>query len=259
MAHNPTIIVTGASRGLGAATARLAAAYGASVVLNARSSGALEALATEIRQAGGEAFVSAGDISQFEVCRRIVADAMEGFSRIDAIINNGGVIEPIAPIARADPQEWLHNWQVNALGAVMLVQQALPHLRQVSGRVINVSSGAAMRAIPGWGAYSLAKIAIQHFTAILAIEEPSITAIAVRPGVIDTEMQRTIRERGASGMPAAEYDKFAQRYKQGMLLPPELPGRAVARIALSAPHEWSGESMNWDDPRLQQLVGEMDA
>ncbi|HLE52606.1 MAG TPA: SDR family NAD(P)-dependent oxidoreductase [Anaerolineales bacterium] len=259
MGQKKTIIITGASRGLGAATAHIAAGYGASVVLNARSSSALEEVATEIRQAGGEAFVSSGDIGQWDVCYRIIADAIGQFSRIDAIVNNGGAIEPIAPISLADPQEWMRNWNVNALGPVMLVQKALPYLRKVCGRVINVSSGAAIRPIPGWGAYSMAKVAIQHFTGILAIEEPSITAIAIRPGVIDTEMQRTIREQGAAGMPAAEYERFVQRYKQGMLLPPELPGRAVASLALSAPHEWSGESIAWDDPRVQRLVADMNA
>jgi len=139
-------------------------------------------------------------------------------------------------------------------GPVMLTQAALPHLRQRAGRVINVSSGAAVKVIQGWGAYCVAKAALNHFTRVLAEEEPAITAIALRPGKVDTAMQETIRKEGAGGMTASAHAGFVEAHARGELLPPEQPGRALAVLALHGPREWSGEFISWDEEKLQLLV-----
>jgi NAD(P)-dependent dehydrogenase (short-subunit alcohol dehydrogenase family) len=115
---------------------------------------------------------------------------------------------------------------------MMLTQAALPYLRQHRGRVINVSSGAATYAIPGWGAYCTAKGALNQFNRVLSIEEEMVTAVAVRPGVIDTDMQAIIRQMGAVGMPESAYQRFVQMREAGELLPPEAPGGAIAVLAL---------------------------
>lgn len=250
----PTIIVTGASRGLGAAIAGLAVQFGARAVLNARSVDALEQEAQKIHLSGGQALVVAGDVSHEEDCRAIIESTLHEYGRIDALVNNGGVIEPIDPIAEADLQAWEKNLAVNLLGPVMLTQMALPALRQSHGRVINISSGAAVNVIPGWAAYSTAKAGLNYFTRLLAAEEPEITALAVRPGLVDTQMQATIRETGKGHMAESNYNRLASVYEQGRLLPPELPGRAIACLALSAPHAWSGDVLQWDEERVQALV-----
>lgn len=251
-----TIIVTGASRGLGAAAALIAARMGANVVLNARSEGDLAAVAASIHSAGGSGLPIPGDVSQPEACRQLVARAVEQFGHLDAIINNAGVIEPIAPIADTDPRAWHENWAINLLGPAMLVQAGLPFLRQRFGRVINVSSGAAVNAIPGWAAYCTAKAALNHFTRVLADEERQITAISLRPGAVDTAMQVTIRRRGAGVMHAAWYDRFVRYHADGALLPPESPAQAAAVLALHAPHEWSGRFIPWSDDQVQELVNQ---
>lgn len=251
---NPTVIVTGASQGLGAAAARLVAQLGASVVLMARTEDSLQAVAGEIEQAGGQALVVAGDVSRPEDCRLVVERAVERFDGIDSLVNNAGILEPIGPIREADPEAWNKSWAVNVLGPVMMCQAALPYLRRSKGRVINVSSGAATNAIEGWGAYCLSKAAINHLTRMLAVEEPDVISIAVRPGVVDTEMQKTIRQRGAEGMPQAEYERFVSYHEQGELLPPEVPGCTLAVLAIHARREWSGEFMPWDHPEIQSLV-----
>ncbi len=250
-----TIIITGASRGLGAAAARIAAEMGANVVLNARTEGALDAVVTSIRAEGGAALAIPGDVSTPEDCRALLAAAVERFGGLDALVNNAGIIEPIAPIAEGRLEAWTQNLAVNVLGPVMLTQAALPYLRKRAGRVINVSSGAAVKVVPGWGAYSAAKAAINSFTNILAAEEPEITAIAFRPGAVDTAMQDVIRRDGATGMPDEFHKKFVNLFAGGALLPPELPGKALALLALDAPHEWSGEFIPWDDARIQKLAG----
>ncbi len=254
-----TIIITGASRGLGAAIARAAAELGAAVVLNARSAEALEAAAGQIAAAGGTALAVPGDVSRDDDCERLVDAAVSRFGRLDALVNNAGILEPIAPIAEADPQAWQRSWAVNVLGPVLMTRAALPHLRESGGRIVHISSGAANRPVVGWGAYCTTKAALNHLNRVLALEEPTLTTIAVRPGAVDTPMQGVLREKGAAGMTPEEHARFIRRYEEGDLLPPELPGRAIAVLALHAPHEWSGEFLSWDDDAVQALVREATA
>jgi NAD(P)-dependent dehydrogenase (short-subunit alcohol dehydrogenase family) len=250
----PTVIISGASRGLGAATARIAGQMRANVALMARSGDELAGVAQEIEQTGGRALVIVGDVRQPADCQRAITETISHFDGVDALVNNAGLLTPIAPIADGEPQAWEANWAVNLLGPVMLTQAALPHLRQRNGRVINVSSGAAINVIPGWAAYSAAKAALNHLTRILAEEEPDITAIAFRPGVIDTAMQATIPREGASGMPEEVYARFVRYHESGELLPPEVPGCALVILAFYAPHEWSGAFLPWNNEDVQSLV-----
>ena len=252
--NRKTIIITGASRGLGAAAAKIAAQQGANVVLNARSEDKLTQIVQQITQAGGEALAVAGDVSQLETCQRIVAKTIEHFGGIDGLINNAGVIDPIMPLAKSDPVAWQQNFAINILGPLMLTQAALPYLRASKGRVINISSGAAISAIPGWSAYCATKGALNQFNRSLAVEEPDITAIALRPGIIDTDMQAQIRRDGATGMPNQAHQRFVGFHTAGKLQPPEVPGRALVALALHAPHEWSGEFISWDEERVQALA-----
>lgn len=247
------VLITGASRGLGAAIARILAEMGTAVVLNARSVDPLRELMAEIEANGGTALALPGDVGQLDTCRWLVAETIEAFGRLDTVVHNAAVIDPIAPIAVADPQAWQTAVSVNLLGPVWLTQAALPHLRRQQGRVISVSSGAAEYGIAGWGAYCTTKGALNQFNRVLAEEEERITAVAVRPGVVDTAMQDEIREKGATGMPTEAHSRFVEMHKQGNLLPPEKPGRAIALLALRAPREWNGRFLSWDDPDIATL------
>lgn len=250
----PTILITGASRGLGAAAARMAAEMGANLAITARSETGLAAVAAAIRSQGGAVLVAPGDVTDTAFPARLLAQISARYGRLDALINNAGMLEPVAKIAEADTAVLRQNIAVNLIGPMALTQAALPYLRQSRGRVINVSSGAAVKAMPGWAAYCASKAALNHFTRVLAVEEPEITAIAVRPGVVDTAMQRVIREEGRAGMPADVHARFIHFHEQGDLLPPEQPGRALAALALYAPPAWSGEFLNWDDEQVQALL-----
>lgn len=249
-----TILITGASRGLGAAAAKVAAKMGANVVINARSEDELDRVADEIRKSGGEVLSVPGDVSKTEDCHRLVDRTLVEFGQLDAIVNNAGIIKPIAPIAEGNAEDWMKNLNINLLGPILLTQTALRHLRMRNGRVISTSSGAAVRVIQGWGAYCTAKAGLNHFNGVLASEETEITAITFRPGVMDTEMQSTIRREGDVGMPAETYARYVRLHQEGNLLSPELPGRALAVLALHAPREWSGEFIAWDEDRVQALV-----
>lgn len=253
MTH-PTVLITGASRGLGAAVAQTTAQMKANVVLMARSAGDLESVAGAIRTAGGQALVVVGDVRQAADCQQAVEEAVTHFGRLDALVNNAGILEPISPIAEGDPRAWEKNWAVNVLGPVMMTQAGLPHLRQGKGRVINVSSGAAVSVVSGWAAYCVAKAALNHFTRVLAEEEPSITAIACRPGVVDTALQKQIRREGALGMPAEVHARFLRYHEEGELLPPAVPACSLTALALYAPADWSGTFLSWDDEIVLSLV-----
>ena len=248
------VLITGASRGLGAAAARMAARLGSQVALMARSVGDLAQVASEIQDAGGQALALSGDVRLVGDCRRVVDETVAHFGRIDALINNAGILGPIGPLAQADIEGYEKNWAVNVLGPVMMFREALPHLRQRKGRILNVSSGAAVHAVEGWGAYCLAKGAMNQLTRMIAAEEPDVTAISFRPGVVDTEMQATIRRQGRNGMPDEVYHRFVSYHQQGALLPPRIPGCVLAVLALHAPAEWSGSFLSWDDPEVQSLA-----
>jgi NAD(P)-dependent dehydrogenase (short-subunit alcohol dehydrogenase family) len=251
------VLVTGASRGLGTAVARSVAEMGAAVVLNARSAEPLYELMADIEASGGTALALPGDLGRLETCRWLVAETIETFGRLDGLVHNAGVIEPIAPIAEADPQRWQTAVAVNLLAPMWLTQAALPHLRRQQGRVISVSSGAAEYGIPGWAGYCTTKGALNQFNRVLAEEEPSITAVAVRPGVVDTAMQDVIRQHGTTGMSREAHGRFVRMHEQGKLLPPEKPGRAIALLALHAPLNWSGRFLSWDDAEVAALENGM--
>jgi NAD(P)-dependent dehydrogenase (short-subunit alcohol dehydrogenase family) len=250
----PVVIITGASRGLGAACAQIASQAGAGVVLCARSEQDLVELVDQILAEGSHALAVIADVSSTADCQRIVYETISRFGRIDALINNAGILEPIAPIATGEIGGWLDNIKINLLGAVMLSQASLPYLRNQSGRIINVSSGAAINVVPGWGAYCASKAALTHFTRVLAAEENEITTLSFRPGVIDTEMQATIRNVGKLGMQKDNYDYFVNLHSQGELLPPEIPARSLVALSLYAPRELSGKFISWDDEAVRQLV-----
>lgn len=254
--EKPVVLITGASRGLGAAAAHAAADLGARVVLTARSAGALQEQAQRIRSGGGECLVVTGDLLVEEDVRRMVERSVDGWGRLDAVVNNAGVLEPIARIAEAPIDAWERNIQVNLLGPFVLTRFAIPHLRMTGGRVVNVSTGAAVKVTVGWSAYSAAKAALNLFTRYLAEEEPDITSVALRPGAVETEMQRKIREEGQSGMQEEKYTRYVRLHREQKLLPPEKPGKSMAVLALYAPVAWSGEFIAWDEDRVLALVRE---
>jgi NAD(P)-dependent dehydrogenase (short-subunit alcohol dehydrogenase family) len=252
-----TVIITGASRGIGAETAHIVARAGAQVVLFARSADALERQAEMIADAGGTAVAVVGDTSNAEDCSRLVRTTIEAFGSIDSLVNNAGVIQPMSLITNVDIQGWMESWEINFFGPLMLSQLAIPYIKHRRGRIVNVSSGAAKRAVLGWGAYSTAKAALDHLTLILAAEEKDITCVGVRPGVVDTAMQEMIVGQGGEGMPIEEHAKFVKQKAEGRLLPVEKPAQAIAALAITAPQEWSGKTLNWNDDTVQELVMEL--
>lgn len=244
------VLVTGASQGLGAAIADRLAIAGCRLVLAARGEDALRTMADRLRSHGGEVTAKPGDVSGPGFCRDLVETVLTAHGRLDALVNNAGVLRPLARVGEVDPAAWRYNLAVNLLGPFYLIREALPVLRQSGGRIVNISSGAALRPVAGWSAYCAAKAALTHLTRVLALEEPEVTAVALRPGVVDTDMQTLIRTDGAAAMTPEQMARFQALKEKGNLEPPEVPGRVAAWLALHAPLSWSGELIETNDPRI---------
>ena len=177
-----TAIVTGASRGLGLALARALAERGWRLVIDAREPGPLNEVATELALTTNVAALP-GDVADPEHRAALVAAAG---GRIDLLVNNASILGPSPQPALADyPLDTLeHVYRVNVLAPLALIQLAAP------GRVLNVSSDAAVEAYEGWGGYGSAKAALDHLTAILAAEHPGLRIYAVDPGDMRTRMHQ---------------------------------------------------------------------
>ncbi|MHC4459695.1 MAG: SDR family NAD(P)-dependent oxidoreductase [Planctomycetota bacterium] len=248
----PVIVVTGASQGIGASVARWLGKIGARVTLIARSKQLLNQVAGDVERLGGNPLPISMDVADAKACRRSIGNTIEQFGRLDALVNNAGIFEPMATVARADPDAWQYNIQVNLLGPVYMTMAAIAELHKQNGRLINVSSGAANRVIESGSAYCAAKAALNHFTRVLATEEPALTAIAVRPGVVDTQMQALLRSKGPREMRPEQAAHYQNLKTIGKLEPPHVPARTIAWLGLYAPHDLSGMFLDYDDPRISK-------
>src|SRR4051794_15323018 len=180
----PTAIVTGASRGLGLALSRALAERGWRLVIDARERGPLDAAATEL-SAHTDVAALAGDVSDPEHRAALIAAAG---GRLDLLVNNASVLGPSPQPALAgyplDAFEHVHR--VNVLAPLALIQLALPY----GPRIVNLSSDAAVEPYEGWGGYGSSKAALDHLTAILAVERHDLRVYAVDPGDMNTRMHQ---------------------------------------------------------------------
>ncbi|KAI0019102.1 short-chain dehydrogenase [Xylariomycetidae sp. FL0641] len=231
-------IVTGASRGLGLAIAQALLRDSHKVFLVARSENDLQTIKSQ--HPSLVEFTSA-DLGDLKTPSKIISSAVKAFGKIDGIVINHGTLSPIGKIADADPEEWRRAYNINFFSALGLAKEAIPELRKSQGRLVFVSSGAANGAYAGWGCYGTSKAAMNHLNAHLAVEEPSITSVAVSPGKVDTAMQKQIRDEGKTGMAADVHASFVDEHASGRLLRPEQPGNVIAKLVVGATGELSGK------------------
>ncbi|KAL8889795.1 MAG: hypothetical protein Q9215_002983 [Flavoplaca cf. flavocitrina] len=237
-----TIIVTGASRGVGFAIAEYLISESHNVVLLARTAGPLETLKAK---SPAQVSVCAGDLAEYPIAEKSVAIANKDFGQLDGLILNHGILAPATRIADSSPEEWRHCFDVNFFSLIAFVKAALPSLRISNGRVIFTSSGASTKAYSTWGAYGASKAAMNHLNLTLAAEEPSLTCLSIRPGVVDTQMQSDIRNVHSSLMDEKDVAKFQTLHQEGQLLKPEQPGHVIARLALNASRQLSGRFLEY--------------
>lgn len=248
MSNSKVIILTGASRGVGLAIAHYLLRQSHRLVVVARSEQPLRELE---KQYAGQVAVIAGDLSDFSLGPKAVDLATSYWKRLDGLIVNHGVLDPVKRLSDSSAEEWRTAYDVNFFSAIAMAKAALQPLRESQGRIIFTSSGAATHAYPTWGAYGSAKAAMNHLAMTIASEEKDITTIAIRPGTVDTEMQRDIREKHNNAMDASDAKKFAELKSTGSLLRPEQPGHVMAKLVLDAPKELSGMFLQWNADELK--------
>ena len=184
------VAITGASSGIGEATALVCAEAGAAVALGARREDRLRTLAMRIKNSGGEAAEFPADVGDESQAERFMTRAYERFGRLDALVNNAAIVFG-GPIAGADTQQWREMVQTNVMGVLYCTHAALPLIRASGGgHVVNVTSLGGRRALAGSGIYSLTKHAVRGFSEALRQElaGQGIRVTVVCPGAVLTEM-----------------------------------------------------------------------
>lgn len=201
-------LVTGASSGIGEATARELALHGAAVALVARRKDRLDALAEELRGAGARTLVIEADVTDRAAAQAAVADTVAEFGRLDIVVNNAGVML-LGPIEQAPVEEWERMVQLNVLGLLYVAKAALPHLLAAAddeprraADLVNVSSVAGRQVRLGSGVYNLTKHGVGAFSESLRQEVTGrhVRVSLVEPGAVDTELAGHNRPEIQEGM-----------------------------------------------------------
>jgi NAD(P)-dependent dehydrogenase (short-subunit alcohol dehydrogenase family) len=214
-------LVTGASRGIGAATAEAIAAAGADVVLAARDRDALDAVARRIRDAGGEATSVPADVSSIEDVERLFA-AVDAEGTLAALVCAAGVLTP-APFADTTQEVWEQTLGVNLTGSFLCCRGAFRAMRAAGGgRIVNIASLSGVYAtekFPGLAAYNVSKYGVIGLTEAIAVEgkEHGISAICVSPGAVDTQMLRRANPELRPGLTPADLGELIVALLDGPL------------------------------------------
>ncbi len=223
-----SVIITGASSGIGAATARLLAREGARVVLAARRADRLDALRAEIEDAGGTALVVETDVTDRAQCEALIAQTVEAFGRVDVLVNNAGVM-PLSLAESVRMDEWMQMVEVNINGVLYCTGAAIPHMiSQEAGHIVNVSSVAGRRVFYGGSVYCATKHAITAFSEGLRMElgpRHGIRVTSIEPGAVATELFQAIED------PA--FKESAPEFKATPIAPEDIA--EAIRYAVSAP------------------------
>jgi NADP-dependent 3-hydroxy acid dehydrogenase YdfG len=224
------VVITGASSGLGEATARHLSAQGATVVLGARRTDRIEALAGELSASGGKALAIATDVTHCDQVERLVDAGAQTYGRIDVMINNAGLM-PQAPLDRLKIDEWERMIDVNIKGVLYGIAAALPHMkRQKAGHFINVSSVAGHKVGQGFAVYAATKYAVRALSEGLRqeVKPYNIRTTVISPGAVATELPNTATDPDSA-------DRVRKFYAD-VAIPADSFARAAA-FAISQPEE----------------------
>lgn len=224
------VVITGASRGLGEATARMLSAEGASVVLGARRLDRIQRLADALNAGGGKALARATDVTRAEQVQALVDAAVQAFGHVDVIINNAGLM-PHSPLERRKIEDWNQTIDVNIKGVLYGIGAVLPHMiSRRSGHIINVASVAAYKVRPGSAVYAATKAAVRMISEGLRqeVKPHGIRTTVISPGAVATEVPAS----------ATEPDVVAglKQYYEDYAIPADSFARAVV-FAMSQPDD----------------------
>ncbi len=224
------VFITGASRGLGRAVAIACARYGALVAALSRDSVGLARCVEEIRQFGGKGIGCTADVSIWDHVKASFEQAGLEVGPVDVLINNAAVVTPVGATFTIDPQQWKKTLEINLLGAfycsVAALEMMIPRRR---GTIINLVSGMGERVFPYFGAYSVSKAGLIHFTRVLAAEvKPyGISVCGLDPGLVDTDMHAQLRTMPPASMGIEMHDRLLWYKREGILKSPDRVAHAI--------------------------------
>lgn len=259
------ILITGASRGLGAHIARAMWGQGASLLLVARSNGALLALADELMAdaiEGQQIHVVAADLSTAEAVPMIMKEAREKWNQIDVLINNAAILGPMGKVWENSWEDWQTTIRVNLFSVVELCRACILWMSERrQGSIINVSGGGATGPRPHFSGYATAKVGLVRFSEILAeeVRDLNIRVNCVAPGPMSTEMLQAVLRAGPKSVGEAEYAKAVEQAHAGGVSPQRAAELCVF-LASSAADGITGKLISavWDPwERLSEHIDEL--
>ncbi len=243
-------IITGGGRGIGMELAHILAGQGVSVFLCARGGDECARVAGEITAAGGRAEAMACDVADYAQVEAMTAAAMAAFGRLDILINNAGVLAPEDMIADAEPGAWADNIRINLVGPYHAARAALPHLTAApDGVIVNISTGAAHHALPGWSAYCASKAGLAMLTQCLHVEHGGTGGLRVyglEPGTVATVMQEELRKRKINEISNLPLEALKS---------PKRPATVIAYLCTPAAADLAGGELAVADEGLLNRAG----
>ena len=235
-------VVTGGNRGIGLAVVQTLAATGAEVRYTTRSASSLEeASAVLAGQSGATGVVC--DATDRAGTAKVLAE------KVDILVNNAGIIEPVGHMAEVSIDDWERNIKINLLAAVHAIKCVLPGMvNRRSGTIINLSSGAAHRAMEGWSAYCAGKAALAMVTRSVHEEygHRGVRVFGIAPGVVDTGMQAIIRASGSNPV---------SKLRREDLSPADEPGYAIAWLCTSSADSLAGQELDIRNEDFRRAAG----
>ena len=240
------VVITGASRGIGAAAAQVFAQAGAKVAMLARSGDAVRVTAARL---GANAMALPCDVADTGAVAGAIDAVMKHWGRVDVLINNAGAIAPIARIADANAEDWGRAVDINLKGVFYGMRSVIPIMRaQRGGTILTVSSGAAHTPLEGWSAYCASKAGAAMLTRAAHMEEAAhgLRVMGLSPGTVATDMQVAIRASGVG--PVSQLDPSVH-------IPADWPARALLWMCSDAADAWLGQEISLRDEGVRRAVG----
>lgn len=242
-------LVTGASRGIGLAIANRLAAAGASVALLARDQARVEEAARALRDSGRQAMALCADVADYAAVEAALRSAEAALGPVNILVNNAGVIKPIARLADSDPASWRRAFEINLAGAYHAIRAVLPGMRERGGgTILNLSSGAAKHPLEGWSHYCASKAALLMLTACTQLEnaDRGLRVIGLSPGTVATDMMASIRDSGINPV---------SRLDWSVHIPPDWVGQAAVHLCGPAGNAWLGTDFPLRSDEARRALG----
>lgn len=241
-----TIFITGASKGIGAAAAHHLSDLGAKVILFARNADALHKLSSQMTNS----YFFAGDVANENDVKHAIEFALQKTDRLDVVINNAGIIDPVARITDSNSDAWSYVVDVNVKGVYYVLKYTIPHLlkNQNKSTIINMSSGAARSALDGWSHYCCSKAAVFSLTQCAHKEyaEQGLRVIGLSPGTVATDMQKTIKASGINPVSQLNWDDH---------IPASWVAQAIAYLCGSEGDAYLGQDFSLKTNEGRKAIG----